>query len=403
MTDNEKVWGGVTDPSRHDEKNFRYLVHAFHPLAKAFMVVHNAQAVRSKMEHGEGHEIDRAHGDQSIDLYEEPERVAERISLSMSLIDQDHPATWGGNAGIIVEAPEQNIIITSPQDVGCINFDPEFIRKQALQHPHLDGDKLLKASEPTTYNEVVALAKVGDSKLKLKGIFYKVTSKGEPIDLSLAKKMKLRALRLGIPVIEVKEIARYQANEVEDADGKLAVNLNGNRYLLGGYGDRNFRVHDEKRYGDFISPDELKSALKFLHDKDFSDDRIGEIERDYALADMKYHRARFMFDETGEINELNKREGYGENEQKYSVGPNGYSNVVGFKESKRLFTDIIMENREMHRFERDMFRPVTRRKVEEMIEEAKQDLSPEQLEKVEKWADKILPNVERKEEGIYRK
>ena len=82
-------WGQTTDPCRHNPDNFRYLVHAFNPHARL-----GALVIQSVMQ-DEGAVADEA-GDQSIDVFKEPERIDERVSLSMSLIDQDHTATWGG-------------------------------------------------------------------------------------------------------------------------------------------------------------------------------------------------------------------------------------------------------------------------------------------------------------------
>lgn len=81
--------GDTTDPSQHDPTNFRYLVHALNPSAAL-----NILTVLSTV----GASVNPSHGDQSINMYDQPERVAERVSLSMSLIDQDHTATWGVEA-----------------------------------------------------------------------------------------------------------------------------------------------------------------------------------------------------------------------------------------------------------------------------------------------------------------
>ena len=81
-------WGQTTDPCRHNPEDFRYLVHAFNPHARLGALF--IQLVTQD----KGIVADEA-GDQSINVFKEPERVDERVSLSMSLIDQDHTATWG--------------------------------------------------------------------------------------------------------------------------------------------------------------------------------------------------------------------------------------------------------------------------------------------------------------------
>lgn len=87
--DEPVCWGQATDPVKHNPDNFRYLVHAFNPGARG-----NALILNNLVTQDEGTVTDEA-GDQSIDVFKEPERIDERVSLSMSLIDQDHTATWG--------------------------------------------------------------------------------------------------------------------------------------------------------------------------------------------------------------------------------------------------------------------------------------------------------------------
>ena len=65
---------------------FRYLVHAFNPYARGNALILNNLVTQDEDEAG----------DQSIDVFKEPGRLDERVSLSMSLIDQNHTATWGG-------------------------------------------------------------------------------------------------------------------------------------------------------------------------------------------------------------------------------------------------------------------------------------------------------------------
>ena len=87
--DEPVYWGQATDPVKHNPDDFRYLVHAFNPYARG-----NALILNNLVTQDEGTVTDEV-GDQSIDVFKEPERIDERVSLSMSLIDQDHTATWG--------------------------------------------------------------------------------------------------------------------------------------------------------------------------------------------------------------------------------------------------------------------------------------------------------------------
>lgn len=108
-----RFWGETTDPKEHSPKHFRYLVHAINPFAKIGAM---AGCALDSME-GFGPE---ASGDQSISMYKQPERIGDRVSASMSLIDQDHTATWG-SGGLIIDAPEENIVITSGADASARN------------------------------------------------------------------------------------------------------------------------------------------------------------------------------------------------------------------------------------------------------------------------------------------
>jgi hypothetical protein len=121
-------------------------------------------------------------GDQSINLFDQPERLGERVSLSMSLIDQEHTGTWG-EGGIIVEAPEENIVITSPTDTGSHNSSKEFLKRQAQNQSHLSGEQLLQSTSDGIYNEVVAFAKseTGET-VRLTGFFIKVDKNGQLTD-----------------------------------------------------------------------------------------------------------------------------------------------------------------------------------------------------------------------------
>jgi hypothetical protein len=141
-------------------------------------------------------------GDQSINLYEEPERVAERISLSMSLIDQDHTGTWT-YGGLILDVPEKNIIGNGPSDLGSANWDKSLLQSQFDRSALLNPDDLLKKSSRLDYNEVIAFANLDGSKIRLKGFFIVVDSSGLPIDRELSDKIQEHAKRLALPLVNI--------------------------------------------------------------------------------------------------------------------------------------------------------------------------------------------------------
>ena len=169
-------WGQTTDPSQHNPEDFRYLVHAFNPHARLGalfiqLVTRDEEAVAD------------GQGDQSINVFKEPERVDERVSLSMSLIDQDHTATWGG-AGIIMAAPESSVVLTSPTDAGTPNSHRDRLIAKGRFMGILSPDEILERSSPDRYNEIVALGSTG---LKAVGFFYKVNSRKIPLILAWQK------------------------------------------------------------------------------------------------------------------------------------------------------------------------------------------------------------------------
>ena len=155
-------WGGTTDPRFHDPEKFRYLVHALRPYGNP------PQALASLYVGLDEIEYSQQFGDQKINLIEQPEQVANRVSLSMSLIDENHTRTFH-DAGLIITAPPENIMVTSGVDAGTQNSSISDLQARKAASPILDGDSLLAATGDFNYNEVVALASIGDSKLQLSG------------------------------------------------------------------------------------------------------------------------------------------------------------------------------------------------------------------------------------------
>ena len=187
----KSIWGKTTDPSDHDPKNFRYLVHGVYPRPKNFTAETAAEAAS-------------AQDDQSINLYEQPERVSERVSLSMSLIDPDHTGTWA-KGGLILEVPEENIIGNGPSDLGSANSDPSQLRSQFRERTILTPEELLRQSSTRDYNEVIAFANLEGSKVKLKGFYITVRPDGSPVDSAIAAQMQEHATALNLSLVKIEE------------------------------------------------------------------------------------------------------------------------------------------------------------------------------------------------------
>ena len=187
-------------PVEHDPAAFRYLVHALDPRSESCALSYIEKAA------AEGNRFDdRSQGDQSISMYHQPERLAERMFLSMSLIDQDHTATYD-DIGLIVEAPEANIILTSVWDAGtfAFSYSLEAITDWSRHYRRRSGDELLlEGRDGPAYNEVCAVGRNGNHQLRLKGFFYKTTGTGNPYDAAQANRMRQQGERLGLPVIAI--------------------------------------------------------------------------------------------------------------------------------------------------------------------------------------------------------
>jgi len=187
-------WGNTTDPATYSS-DYRYLVHGLNPNARANAIL----AATIDMQNGI--DYDPAWGDQTIDLGRTPEALAGRVSLSASLIDPEHTRTYG-NAGLIIAAPEQNIVVTSPIQDGVHNGNRPALLERARTTPIIGGDELIEQTVPGDLNEVVALADHNGLQIQLQGFFFKTTD-GVPHDFALTQAMIGHAKRLRKPIVEI--------------------------------------------------------------------------------------------------------------------------------------------------------------------------------------------------------
>ena len=335
-----KPWGGVTDPKEHDPKKFRYLVHAFNPFAQAFQQLATVSAKLSG-----AYRVDTRQGYQTTNLFDQPERLGERISLSMSLIDQDHTATWG-EGGIIVEAPEENIVITSPTDVGSHNSSREFLRTQAQTRLKLSGDELLQGTAPGSYNEVVALAKSESGKtVRLKGFFIKVNRRGQPTDPVIAEKLREHAKRLNLPLVEIRVHGLYEQEKLEITENGIWAHFKGNRYNLGSKDpDFAFMVNDDTRNSFFPSPQEIEEVIThFMKCGDIDEALAQQIREGYKIADARRKSPKVKYNpETNEILKVTIKDGYGKDEVEYWLYSSGYCWKANMEEYIRAVREMML-------------------------------------------------------------
>lgn len=376
-------WGGTTDPNQHDPTNFRYLVHAINPFSSISARIITMYDAR------DGITYDESWGDQKISMYDQPERLGERVSLSMSLIDQDHTATWG-EAGLIVEAPEQNIVLTSSSDAGAHNNNLDFLLQQADKHGVLSGDNLMRSSSPYSYNEVVAVANRDGQQVQLKGFFYKATKAGEPYNKQLASRMQMHASRLGLPVVAITELGRYAQDKVESHDGKLAVQFNGNRYLLDGYEPQHsFKAYDERGHAHFIAPHEIELVLGYaVKSGDLTEAEATKIASNYQEADRQRQTPKVEFDKDGSVKEISYLTGYGADEAKVSLGKSGYGYRTNLAQQAERMQEAMlnMGKPQMIGIDEDRsYTPLSPYEADEMVRTACANLDAEKAADVQEW------------------
>lgn len=384
-----RPWGETTDPSAHDPVNFRYLVHAINPFSSM-----NAMQI-TLLDARDGITYDESWGDQKISMYDQPERVAERVSLSMSLIDQDHSATWG-EAGLIVEAPEKNVVLTSETDAGSHNNHLDFLHDQGSRHGVMSANDLLARTSPHSYNEVVAVASRDGSKLEVKGFFYKVTSRGEPVDRQLAQRMTMHANRLGLPVVELPIANPNAEDKVEryipygSEKECVAICFNGNRLMVSGFEDRwLYKSIDETGASYFAAPHELEAAISYaVGSGEVSEAVARQILEAYEKADEKRKTPTAYYDKDGSFKNIEYFEGYGDNEYRITLGKSGHGYRTHVKLNNEKVRESMMnagrpqyigidEDRSQH--------PISTHEADEMVTKAAEQLDPTRSAQLQDW------------------
>lgn len=392
----EKIWGKVTDPEKHDPKQFRYLIHAFNPFATVSQPLMAAEAELSGT-----YKRDKSQGDQSINLFDQPERLDERVSLSMSLIDQDHVGTWG-NGGIIVEAPESNIAITSPGDTGAHSSSKEFLRKQAQDQPLLSGEQLLKSTHNEIYNEVVAFTKSNmNETVQLKGFFIKVDKRGDPIDPVIAKKMRQHAGRLNLSLIEIPVKGPYEQEMFETEENNAWAHYKGNRYNLGNDDPESaFNAYNDRYDVFFPSPQEIDEVLShFVSSGDITNKRVQQIKEKYEVADKRRKSPKIEHDsKTKEIDRVVIKDGYGKDEFEYRLGSSGYCWRVNMEGYKRAFREMSFNPQRIRIDAHEHLRyqaPLSGVEVLSILESRKETLKKEEYKKLHRFFKGIRNKIDK--------
>jgi len=256
----EGVWGNVTDPNEHNPKKYRYLIHGINPIAKI------SSSLISTLNMQE-HKPSSYEGNQSINLLNNPEKIAERVTISCSLIDQEHWGTWG-DVGLKLGAPEGNVIMADNKDMGAAVGNKEVLKRQASQRENIPKpDDLIRNTGPQSYNEIVLLANENGENVKLMDFFYKTLEDGSPKDPNLYYRIKYQSEKLNLPLVPITEPNPYKEDKIFAREGVLkSVQYQGRAYRFDAEEHGLiFRYIDQKELPyHFPSPDKIRELIDYL-------------------------------------------------------------------------------------------------------------------------------------------
>lgn len=86
-----EIWGGVTDPAKHNPDSFRYLVHTF--VSESQRGWWKSVHLQIRKDDAAKGLVNSADGDQGIDLLSRPEGISGRLCVAASIIDDKHLGT----------------------------------------------------------------------------------------------------------------------------------------------------------------------------------------------------------------------------------------------------------------------------------------------------------------------
>ena len=336
-------WGGVTDPRHHDPQSFRYLVHALAPFSK----LPSQKAIRNEMANErleylldrdpnllkEFESSSKNYGDYEIsnELFRMPNRINEALSFSTSLIDQNHTETWG-DFGYILNVPPENILKAVPRDAGTTNRS--FAVHLALQNKSQIPSPERILSESESHNEIWVISSLNQKSISIGGVFYKELSDGRPISPAMTRKIAQQAELLNIPVISIRQSRAPDEIKSVPAGWRIVEN------------DRQIEIQKDDTFPNtMFTPFRIQTSRKqryFLPEKDFlriisllrktgvPDNELNSAKKLYRSADLNYHMPKLQFIQNSMssvnnfISKLEKKIGYGEEEQTIHINSNGF-------------------------------------------------------------------------------
>src|SRR3989344_3488980 len=226
-----QLWeSSLSSPLSYTPQDFRYLIHGVHEEGS---IVRTMQMIHLLTREIEGAQVIG----EKIDLLRNPEKLAEKPTISCSLIDQNHRNTWAPG-GLILNVPLENILKTCSQDCGN-NFANsgnhlDELYKEREKYGIADPQTLLDATHPLIYNEVVVAGTGREGKkVGLSGVFIKNLPGGAAVDEGLARTLTSLAWSRKLPIVQIMEsFMQFKDSNPEFSDTYLAFNLGGVRYLF---------------------------------------------------------------------------------------------------------------------------------------------------------------------------
>lgn len=346
-----------------DPDGFQFQVHALNPAYGA------NEAAAAEHENAEAkapvYDADGAQKSQRTNLSEYPERLNRLVSLSTSVINQDHLYTWE-SAGLIVGAPKHTVFKTTGGDGFVGNSDPTSWSRQGPAHA--SGDELIAHSAAVSYNE----AAVETGELQLLGFFSLVDEQGHPHNEEIARCVKEHAERLGLPLIEIDTTRPFRTDRLVAHDPRQYAYFENQKYLLKGYDPKEqLRRHGASRdpIPQFPSPQEWDRLLGFLETQGMNNAELTRLKMEHKQRDHDRQQPEISFRENGSVGQIAFLSGYGEEEIRTTVSAGGL-----ISQPRRSKTTIPAE-------------PIDGDTVLARVKNSFATLTPQQRERAEQWFD----------------
>jgi hypothetical protein len=287
-------------------------------------------------------------GNPAVNLYRHPERLADRMALSLSLIDERHNKTFG-DFGIIVGAPNETVVSANPRDSATRNDNARHLHNLSGKPLQFTGTQVLKRTLPEFHNEIVAIARKNDQQIKLDGFFYQSDAIGKPINSRAKEILNRHAERLHLPIIPIYNPYAFQRPTDSwrpmFGDG-YEVSLNGQSYRLGVGGVQRFSVmKDGKLREGFMSRTELVAACDFLRRCGIQESEILKIDQSFEEGRRAYQLPTLEFDDERNVRRLQKRLGCEENHDLIVIESDGVAYRVKIRQLAEYNGDLLLEDR----------------------------------------------------------